>query len=63
MQHILFIVNPIAGSRDKGSLERLIPRRLDPQRFSWTLVYSAHPGHAHELAARTPSSPWAETER
>lgn len=53
MQHILFIVNPIAGSRDKGSLERLIPRRLDPQRFSWTLAYSAHPGHAHELATRT----------
>lgn len=53
MQHILFIVNPIAGGRDKGILERLIPRRLDPQRFSWSLACTAHPGHAHELALQS----------
>ena len=53
MQHILFIVNPIAGGRDKGALRRLIPRRLDPQRFSWSLACSEHPGHAHELALQS----------
>ena len=53
MQQILFIVNPIAGGRDKGALRRLIPRRLDSQQFSWSLAYSEHPGHAHELALQT----------
>lgn len=53
MQHVLFIVNPIAGRRRKGPLERLIPRYLDPERFAWSLVCTEYPGHAHELARQT----------
>lgn len=52
-KNILFIVNPISGTRKwvKNQLPALIEKFLDHQQYSYTLEYTKSAGHARELAA------------
>ena len=47
---IVFIVNPISGTSDKGHIIDLIPEYLDRRRFDWTIRQTEHKGHAAEFA-------------
>ncbi len=49
---IRFIVNPISGTHDKRAVVEMIDEVLDPQRYSWDVVYTERAGHAVELAAK-----------
>jgi YegS/Rv2252/BmrU family lipid kinase len=51
-KHILFIVNPIAGTRDKTHIHYLINTNLDKEKFSWETVKTKKAGHAVEIAAQ-----------
>ena len=50
MKNIAFIVNPIAGTKTKKILTKLIRESLNPQLFSPTLVVTEYVGHATQLA-------------
>jgi len=47
---LLFIANPISGTRDKGPIVQTLPKFLDPKRFEWQVEWTDHRGHAAELA-------------
>ena len=47
---VRFIVNPISGTRGKGSIISLIPEYLDAERFDYDIVYTERSGHAAQLA-------------
>ncbi|KAA6321836.1 Lipid kinase YegS [termite gut metagenome] len=51
-KHILFIVNPISGTRDKTRVHYLINNNLDKEKFSWEIVKTKKVGHAIEIAAQ-----------
>lgn len=50
MKNIAFIVNPIAGTKTKNRLTKLIRESLNLQLFSPTLVVTEYVGHATQLA-------------
>lgn len=50
MKNIAFIVNPIAGTKTKNRLSKLIRESLDSRLFSPTLVVTEYAGHATQLA-------------
>ena len=50
MKNIAFIVNPIAGTKTKNRLTKLLRESLNPQLFSPTLVVTEYVGHATQLA-------------
>lgn len=50
-QHILFIVNPISGTRSKNHLDNLICDMLDLTQYDYEIAYTQYAGHASELAA------------
>ena len=52
---IVFIVNPISGTTDKGHIIDLIPEYLD-ERFEWTVRLTDHKGHAAEIAGEAEQS-------
>ncbi|MBR6032813.1 MAG: diacylglycerol kinase family lipid kinase [Bacteroidaceae bacterium] len=47
---IVFIVNPISGTSDKGHIIDLIPEFLDSSRFEWIIRKTERKGHAAEFA-------------
>jgi len=47
---IIFIVNPISGTRSKDGIETIIGKHLDSDQFEWSVVRTAYAGHAAELA-------------
>lgn len=47
---IVFIVNPISGTSDKGHIIDLIPEFMDSRRFEWTIRKTEHKGHAAKFA-------------
>lgn len=51
MKKISFIVNPIAGAKDKKKILSLIEKHLDRSRYSYEIAYTGYAGHAAELAA------------
>ena len=51
-KRLLFIANPISGTRDKGPIIRLIPSFIDNERFEWQVEWTDHRNHAAELAAQ-----------
>lgn len=53
MQKVLFIVNPIAGHRDKKSVIDIIRKNLNDIKYDPEFVLTTHPGHATELARET----------
>ena len=50
MEKVVFIVNPIAGGKDKEALLSKVRAALDPDRFSCTVRYTEYAGHACEIA-------------
>ena len=47
---LLFIANPISGTRDKKPIIDSLPQFLDGDRFEWNVAWTSHKGHAAELA-------------
>ena len=47
---LLFIANPISGTRDKSQIIQSLPSFLDADRFEWQVEWTDHRGHAAELA-------------
>ncbi len=50
MKKITFIINPIAGGRNKTALPQLIQQHLDFQQYEPQIVYTAYAGHGKILA-------------
>lgn len=53
---ILFIVNPISGTRGKKSVVRDIEECLDTSLFDYTVEYTRYAGHACEVSAAAQSA-------
>ncbi len=51
MTSVLFIVNPISGTKSKAYIVRMIPQYLDASRFEYEVRYTERAGHAREIAA------------
>ena len=49
-KQIIFIVNPISGTKSKEGLEGLIKATIDTNKFDWKIVKTEYAGHAAELA-------------
>lgn len=47
---LLFIINPIAGTRKKRTLPALIEERINKDLFDYKISYTEYRGHAKELA-------------
>lgn len=50
MKNIAFIINPIAGTKVKNRVAKLIRESLDTQQFAPTIVVTEYAGHATQLA-------------
>jgi len=50
MKNIAFIVNPVAGTKAKNRVSKLIRDTLDKNQFSPTVVTTEYAGHATQLA-------------
>ena len=46
---IVFIVNPISGTKSKEGLPQLIEKTLDAEKFEWSIVKTEYAGHAAEI--------------
>lgn len=49
-KQILFIINPISGTRHKQSISTDIEAYLDHTRFDYEIKFTEHAGHASEMA-------------
>lgn len=49
-QSILFVVNPISGTKAKANLDELIHNKLNSDVFDYDIVYTQYAGHASELS-------------
>src|SRR3546814_13194793 len=49
-KHLLFVINPIAGGRDKSSLQRNIGRNLDRSLFHCEFAHTESEDHARRLS-------------
>lgn len=49
-KRLLFIANPISGTRSKEPVIASLPNFLDSERFEWQVAWTDHRGHAAELA-------------
>lgn len=45
----LFIINPIAGTRSKKSIPRLIEEHIDKEKFNYNISFTEYASHAAEL--------------
>lgn len=48
--HIRFIINPKSGKKRKKRIPELIAQKLDPNKFSFDIVFTEYRGHAIELS-------------
>lgn len=51
MIQVLFIVNPISGTKNKKRIVDLIPSYMDASQYSYEIRYTEYRGHAAEMAA------------
>ena len=49
-KRILFIINPISGTRRKKRMPEEIERHLDHSRYEYEVRFTTHAGHAAEMA-------------
>lgn len=49
---MLFIINPISGTRSKKSIPRLIEKYIDKSRFEYSIAFTEYASHAAELSAK-----------
>ncbi|MBN2639216.1 MAG: YegS/Rv2252/BmrU family lipid kinase [Bacteroidales bacterium] len=47
---ILFIINPISGTRRKNNIRHAVNRYINREKFSYTYKYTEYAGHAEELS-------------
>ena len=47
---ILFILNPISGTKSKNGMPKLIEKYLDKEKFEYLIVETERAGHASEIA-------------
>src|SRR5690606_35092301 len=50
MKHLVFIINPLAGTDRIKALRETIEDNLDQKQFTWELQYTAYAKHGTELA-------------
>ena len=53
MKKILFIINPIAGTKARRLTENHIKELFSEKDFDVTIIHTTHPGHAVELAKQS----------
>ena len=51
-KNIIFIVNPISGTKSKDTLPLLIKQIIDDSRFEYDIIETQYAGHAAELASQ-----------
>ena len=51
-KHIVFIVNPISGTRSKQGLKELIDQTLDAEVYEWRIARTEYAGHAAVIASQ-----------
>ena len=51
-KEIVFIVNPISGTKSKDGLAKLVEKTLDADRFNWKIVKTEYAGHAAEITTQ-----------
>ena len=51
-RNIIFIVNPISGTKSKKSLPALIEQVIDSDRFDWKIIRTEYAGHASVIASQ-----------
>ncbi|MDR0940020.1 MAG: diacylglycerol kinase family lipid kinase [Mediterranea sp.] len=52
VRKLIFVVNPLSGTRDKKEILELLDNKLDREKYSWTVTYTERAGHAVDIAAR-----------
>ncbi len=50
-KNIIFVVNPISGTRGKRAILKWIDERIDRTRYDYTIVKTQYAGHAEKIAA------------
>lgn len=53
MKNIVFILNPISGTGDKGGIPAIIDREIDHSAYRVVITQSEYAGHAAEIATRS----------
>ncbi len=53
MKKILFIINPIAGVKNKKNIPQLIKEHIDTSKLSYEIVLTEYAGHGKEIAAKS----------
>lgn len=48
---VVFVVNPVSGTKRKGNILRWIDRRIDRARYDYAVMETRYAGHATEIAA------------
>lgn len=51
-EKILFIINPVSGTKFKGHLPELIKKQIDPAIFDAEVIFSKYKGEATEIVSR-----------
>ena len=49
-QRILFIINPVAGTKKQHAIERILGEEIDRTRYGYQVVYTEFAGHATALS-------------
>ena len=52
VKRIVFIVNPISGTKSKDSLEMLLKQTMDAEKCQWRIVRTEYAGHASVIASQ-----------
>ncbi|MBN1340334.1 MAG: diacylglycerol kinase family lipid kinase [Bacteroidales bacterium] len=53
-QNIVFIINPLAGGKDKSDLIRMIRAEFDPAKYNVRIEQTKYPGHSKEICMDIP---------
>jgi len=51
-KNIVFIMNPISGTAKKAGIPKIIEECLDKDKFDYSVITTAHAGHATEIAEK-----------
>lgn len=49
---IVFVVNPISGTRNKDLILNLLSEKMDSTKYVWEVIHTERAGHAIEIAAQ-----------
>ena len=51
-KHIVFVLNPISGTKSKEAIVQLIDQQVDRQKYDWRIVRTEYAGHAAVIASQ-----------